>query len=130
MKNNSFEPGNLKPVDNADFLHCPNTLKKLDNVSMGRTIKDLRKEFNISQTRLAMMSNINQNHLSNVENGKHSMSHHKIASICRSLNIPMDDLISKSTIEYQLLIESAGLFIFEDGYGGYYINEENLFNQS
>jgi len=130
MDHNLHEHENLKPVHNTDFLNCPITLKKIDNISIGRGIRGLRKEFNISQNMLAMMSCINQNHLSNVENGKHSISHHKLSSICRSLNIPMDELISKSTIEYQSLIESADLFIFEDGFGGYYFDEESLIEQS
>jgi len=124
MKNEIYIPDCCKPVCNLDFLQCYKTLKDLDNLSMGMAIKQVREEFRISQTKLALLSNINQAYFSGVENGKYSISHHKLACLCRTLDLPIEELTKITTHEFKKLVGCAEKFIFEDDKGEYYVVEE------
>lgn len=57
-------------------------------MNIGRAIRAIRKEMDISQNRLAEMSNITQTSLSQIENGIKRPSAKSMLKICEALEVP------------------------------------------
>lgn len=66
---------------------------------LGQRIVETRKAQNISQKQLALMSNINQGYLSEVENGISNPSINKLFRISDALGVPLSHLLAEPEIE-------------------------------
>ncbi|HIW75785.1 helix-turn-helix domain-containing protein [Gordonibacter sp.] len=66
---------------------------------LGQRIVETRKAQNISQKQLALMSNINQGYLSEVENGISNISINKLFRIADALGISPSYLFTEPEIE-------------------------------
>lgn len=62
---------------------------------LGQRIVETRKAQNISQKQLALMSNINQGYLSEVENGISNPSINKLFRISDALGVPLSHLLAE-----------------------------------
>lgn len=60
---------------------------------MGKRIAARRKSLGITQSKLAEILDISNNHLSSIENGKQSPSFDKFIKLCEALEITPNDLI-------------------------------------
>lgn len=58
---------------------------------LGKHIKELRKEQNISQEQLAFSANVSLSQISKIETGKHNTSFSTLLSICKAFNITIED---------------------------------------
>ena len=123
MQNCFNEEKYFRKVNDMDFLQCPDTFKKLNNLSIAKTIQSYRKQLNLSQIKLASKSNINSAYISNIEGGKHSPTYYKMCSLSRGLDIPIDEITKTSLHEYTQMLKFADKFIFEDEGGKYFVNE-------
>lgn len=61
--------------------------------ALGRKIAEERKRQNLTQAKLALMSNINEGYLCEVEKGIANVSISKLLSIAQSLEIEASDLL-------------------------------------
>lgn len=62
-------------------------------IEMGRRIKLRRKELNISQTKLAELIDVSNNHMSNIENAKTKPSMDNFIKLCEILKVTPDYLL-------------------------------------
>lgn len=62
---------------------------------LGKHIKELRKEKNMSQEQLAFSANVSLSQISRIEVGKHNTSFSTLTSICKALNITMSDFFKE-----------------------------------
>lgn len=60
---------------------------------IGSMIARIRKEKNITKTKLAEITDINIGHLTHIEKGERNPSHKALKSICLALNIPYQQLL-------------------------------------
>lgn len=65
----------------------------IDYIELGKTIKTIRSEKNLTQEKLAELTNMSTTHISNIENGKTKVSLSAIFSISNALNYTIDGLI-------------------------------------
>ena len=67
----------------------------MDNqyVEMGKRISARRKALGITQSKLAEILDISNNHLSSIENGKQSPSFDKFVKLCEALETTPNDLL-------------------------------------
>lgn len=77
---------------NFDSLQCMDYFAK--RRQLGQRIVEMRKRQGISQTQLALMSDINKGYLSEIENGISNISLNKLFRIADSLGIPPAELFS------------------------------------
>ena len=70
-------------------------------MSVGSTIKRLRREKNITQEQLAEKTGLSQKHLSRVESGYHNSSFLVIANIAKVLNVPIDAFVENTENIYE-----------------------------
>lgn len=63
-------------------------LKKIQN-NIGRQIKYLRLEHNLTQDELAFQIKISRDHLSNIENGKHPINIKNLYKFAKYFNVDM-----------------------------------------
>ena len=73
-------------------------------MSIGSTIKRLRREKNITQEQLAEMLDISVKHCSAVERGISSLSTEKYISLCNIFNTSLDYLIRGYPFDYSCQI--------------------------
>lgn len=86
--------------------------KNIDALSLGRAIKVLRKKHKISQNNAAVASYMSQSYLSHVEKGNYGLSFHKLISLSRGMQVPIQEIIDQYIIELNSLnkeIENAQL---------------------
>lgn len=65
-------------------------LKKIQN-TIGRKIKALRIEHDLTQDELAFDIKISRDHLSNIENGKHPINIKNLYKFSKYFNVDMKD---------------------------------------
>lgn len=65
----------------------------LQNSTMGKRIRQRRKELGITQSQLAEMLEISNNHLSSIENGRGSASLDLFCRICAVLKVTPDSIL-------------------------------------
>lgn len=75
------------------------SVRNLEAISMGKAIRKLRREKNISQGEAALSSNISQSYLSHVEKGNHCLSVHKLMSLSNGMDIPTQVIWDEFTIQ-------------------------------
>lgn len=66
----------------------------IDYIELGKTIKTIRGEKNLTQEKLAELTNMSTTHISNIENGKAKVSLETILNISRMLEYSIEELIS------------------------------------
>ena len=62
--------------------------------SIGNRIRDLRKKKNISQEKLAELSELDRTYINSVENGKRNISIENIEKIAKALNCSLQDFFT------------------------------------
>lgn len=65
-------------------------IKKIQN-KIGKIIKTLRQEKNLTQEDVAFSVNISRDHLSNIENGKHPINIKTLYKLACFFNVEMKD---------------------------------------
>lgn len=70
------------------------------NNQIGRRIKAARKEKNLTQERLAESINISTNYISEIESKGRIPSFSMLTTICRFLNVSVDDIIFNTDSDY------------------------------
>lgn len=123
MKKKIYKKSNMKPVENKDFLNSSEVLTDLCNISLGKAIREIRLEQKLSQCKLANLTQLDQAHICNLENGNHSPRSTTVHLLCRGLDYKTEDLMKKSSIYYDSLVENAADFIFEDEHGNYHVEK-------
>ena len=66
----------------------------INSIDVGKRIFDARKEKNMTREKLAEMSGISVQFLSDIENGRKSMTITTLRNICNSLNLSADYIIN------------------------------------
>lgn len=69
---------------------------KLDNTKLGKRIKVIRKQKNISQMALSEIIDCSPNHLSYIENGNRSISLANFVRLANALGVSADELLMDS----------------------------------
>ena len=69
-------------------------MKNVDLVALGHNIKVERVKKNYSQEQLALLANIQINHVSRIENGLTDVRFSTLVSILKALNAKFDDIYS------------------------------------
>ncbi|MBG0966561.1 MULTISPECIES: helix-turn-helix domain-containing protein [Bacillus] len=62
---------------------------------LGKRIRFLRKEQNLSQERLGELSNIHTNHIGAIERGEKNVTIESLIKLSNGLNITLDELFRK-----------------------------------
>jgi ribosome-binding protein aMBF1 (putative translation factor) len=83
-------PLDVEPMPRLNGKRPEKLQKWVDYV--GKTIRDLRRARNITQEELAERSGLPQSHISRIESGQHSPSHHTISKIAKGLRVPIGQL--------------------------------------
>lgn len=73
---------------------------------LGKHIKVLRKEKNISQEQLAFSANVSLSQISRIEQGKHNTSFSTLLSICKAFNITIGDFFKE--FDYPTPVKTKG----------------------
>ena len=68
------------------------------NVAMGKKIKELRKEKELNQTDFGKLFHLSQNDVTNIENGKKTVSYEVLIDIANYFNVSTDYLIKENGI--------------------------------
>lgn len=68
----------------------------IDNKAIGKQIRTQRKIKKLSQRNLSDLTDISQNHISRIENGKRSVSIKTIVIIANTLNLSTDTLLNNN----------------------------------
>jgi len=63
------------------------------NITIGKNIKLLRKNFNLTQEHIAKFLSISQENLSQIENGKRGLNITKLLKLCDLLGITLEYLL-------------------------------------
>ena len=85
----------------------------MDNMELGKRIKELRKSRNLKQDDLALVLDISRGQISNLENGRRSLSLTQLEKLCSFFKVDMSYFgIKPDTKETIQLLERAKL-IFE-----------------
>ena len=66
----------------------------IDYIELGKTIKTIRSEKNLTQEKLAELTNMSTTHISNIENGKTKVSLSAIFSISNVLAYTIEELLA------------------------------------
>ena len=69
---------------------------KTNKIKIGKKLKELRSELNITQTMLAEKCGISQSTYSSYEKGKYLINTLTIYSICKKYNISMDYIVGRT----------------------------------
>lgn len=69
-------------------------MKMKENFSCGKRIKELRKEFALSQEQLALNAGITPVYLGQVERGQKNATVNTIELICNALNVSLSDFFA------------------------------------
>ena len=67
-------------------------------VSIGRTIRQLRKELKLSQEALAQESGIDRSYMGGIERGEHNLTLISLHKICASLKISVAGLLERAKV--------------------------------
>lgn len=65
----------------------------MKSLRIGKNIKQLRQELNMTQAQLAEQAQISDVHISHIETGKVAMSLDTLLAICRALNATPNDIL-------------------------------------
>jgi transcriptional regulator with XRE-family HTH domain len=87
----------------------------MDNVELGKRIKDLRKSRNLKQDDLAAILEISRGQISNLENGRRSLNLTQLEKLCSLFKVDMSYFgIEPDTQETIQLLERAKLLFESD----------------
>ena len=85
---------------------------------IGKNIKELIKEQNMTQTELSERANISSIHLSHIETGTVSMSLETLINICHALNVTPNDILLgdylTASIENMVFQERSNRLNYDD----------------
>lgn len=99
----------------------------MNNVELGKRIKDLRKSRNLKQDDLANILEISRGQISNLENGRRSLNLTQLEKLCSLFKVDMSYFgIEPDTQETIQLLERAKL-IFESDIPD--SEKESLYNE-
>jgi transcriptional regulator with XRE-family HTH domain len=62
-------------------------------IAIGRSIRQLRKERNLSQESLALLADLDRSYMGGIERGEHNMTVLNLVKICDALEIQMSFLL-------------------------------------
>ncbi len=62
-------------------------------VTLGKTIRRIRKELGISQEGLALAAELDRSYVGGLERGEHNLTVISLAKIAKALNVEMSDLL-------------------------------------
>lgn len=100
----------------------------MDNKELGKRIKELRKSRNLKQDDLALELNISRGQISNLENGRRSLSIKQLEKLCTLFKVDMSFFgINPDTQETIELLERARLIFESDDVPTN--DKEELYNQ-
>ncbi len=92
-------------------MHYSDIEKEADRKKMGSRLKELRKENNLTQSKLASILNTFQQVIANYENGKNLIATPFLYTICKKYNISADYLLGRidtNTLKNSLINISKG----------------------
>ncbi len=67
-------------------------------VSIGKTIRQIRVELNLSQEALANDAGIDRSYMGGVERGEHNLTLISLQKICNSLHISISNLLERAEV--------------------------------
>ncbi|NMA57713.1 helix-turn-helix domain-containing protein [Clostridium cochlearium] len=68
-------------------------------MSIGKRIKDLRKENKLTQVELAKKANISRSYLADIENDRYNASVDTLKAIANNLNVKLSEILEEATNE-------------------------------
>ena len=71
-------------------------------MSIGKRIKDLRKENKLTQVELAKKANISRSYLADIENDRYNASVDTLKAIANNLNVKLSEILEEATNEDKL----------------------------
>lgn len=77
----------------------------IDYITIGKRIRQRRKELNLSQEKFAETIGISPNHVSSIENGKQAPSFETFILICEQLKVTPDYLLLGNMHSYDIPID-------------------------
>ena len=89
--------------------------RELDFEKIGRKIREVRTEKQLTQDFIANQVDVNVSHISNIETGKSKVSLTSLVLICNALNVTLDYILENeynapaSTIEKEIINTSSNL---------------------
>lgn len=87
----------------------------MDNVELGKRIKELRKSRSLKQDDLSELLNISRGQISNLENGRRSLNLSQLEKLCSFFKVDMSYFgIKPDTEETIQLLERAKLLFESD----------------
>ncbi|WP_310602758.1 helix-turn-helix domain-containing protein, partial [Anaerosporobacter sp.] len=83
-------------------------------VIIGKRVKEVRKQHNLTQAKLAEYANLSPQYLSQIETAKKQASLQSLISISQSLKISLDDLLIGNQVEKRSEYYSEIIDLMED----------------
>lgn len=79
----------------------------IDYYSLGKRIAAIRKKRNLTQEKLAEMTDLANNYISNIETGRSIPSLETIIKLCESLDVTPDEMLVGTSVRQENYIADA-----------------------